>query len=123
MAQDTDDPQMYRQVIAMLTDRMDRFEKTQDRMAEAIERQTTISERVAGLLVKFEEHGNALSRAFDEIAAVKTEAFERDQDKEQRLRKVEEEMPVLRLTKGWVIAFTVGGTAMMFVAVVAMVLK
>ena len=113
---------LYQKVVSMLNDRMERIEKTQERMAEAIERQASTVEKVAVLLAKHEEHSNAIGRAFDEIESVREEMFEKDRDKETRLRDVEVELPTLKLTRGWVISFTLGGTGLLCLAVAGLVL-
>lgn len=114
---------MFQQVVTLLSDRMDRMEKTQERLAEAVEKQAAVVEKVAVLLAKHEEHRDAISRAFDEIEADRAACSERFRDHETRLRVVEEDMPTMRLTRNWVIGFTVAGASGVCLAVMAMVLR
>lgn len=114
---------MFQQVVTLLSDRMDRMENTQERLAEAVEKQAAVVEKVAVLLAKHEEHRDAISRAFDEIEADRASCSERFKDHEARIRVVEDDMPTLRLTRNWVIGFTVAGTGGVCLAVLALVLK
>lgn len=115
--------EFYQQLVSMFSDRMDRIEKMQERMADAIERQSVASEKVVVLLAKHEEHSDAIGRAFSEIESDRAECRDRHKDLEIRMRVVEEDMPVLRLTRNWVIGFTVAGTGGVCLAVMALVLK
>jgi chromosome segregation ATPase len=114
---------MFQQVVTLLSDRMDRMEKTQERLADAVERQATVVEKVATLLAKHEEHRDAIGRAFDEIEADRAACSERFKDHETRIRVIEDDMPTMRLTRNWVIGFTLAGTSGVCLAVLAMVLK
>ena len=98
--------EFYQQLVSMFSERMDRIEKMQERMAEAIERQSAASEKVAVLLSKHEEHSDAISRAFDEMEGNRAECLDWHKDHETRLRIVEEEMPLLKITKQWVFGFS-----------------
>ena len=98
--------EFFQRIVTLLNERMDRIEKTQERMADAIDRVSVASERVAVLLAKHEETSDAIGRAFDDIEADRSECHARHKDHEDRLRSVESEMPVLKLTKQWVIGFT-----------------
>jgi septal ring factor EnvC (AmiA/AmiB activator) len=114
---------MFQQVVTLLSDRMDRMEKTQERLADAVEKQAAVVEKVATLLAKHEEHRDAIGRAFDEIESDRAACAERFKDHETRLRVVEDDMPTLRLTRNWVIGFTVAGTGGVCLAVMALVLR
>lgn len=118
------DVQLWQQqLMTMISERIDRIETTQERLATAVERQAAGLEKVAVLLAKHEEHSNAIGRAFDEIEACRADHLDQHRDHESRLRKVEEEMPTLKLTRGWVISFTLAGFSLLALAVAALVLK
>lgn len=93
-----------------------------ERAAVIEHRLNKVEEAVLGInasmqaLVRLEERHvetrEALARAF--------KAIEKTDD---RVKAIEGEMPTLKLTRGWVIAFTLGGFSLLALAVAAVVLR
>lgn len=70
-------------------------------------------ERLAALEQKHLETREALNRAFDAIKVTETEIKTAD----ERVRKIELELPTLKLIRGWVIAGVVGCAGLLGVTV------
>jgi len=69
------------------------------------------------------ETRDGLQRAFEAIKEIKAEQKEINQDVEKRLRSIFDEMPTLKLIRGWVIGGVIGTLGIVGSAELFMVLR
>src|SRR5574340_1462751 len=96
----------------VLFSRVSNLEDVVDEVKNAVKSIDNSLRILAALEVKHEETRNGLNRAFTEIG-----------DHETRMRTMENEMPTLKLTRGWVIAGVVGIMCILGVAILHLILK
>lgn len=96
----------------VLFSRVTNLENVVDEVKNAVKSIDQSLRTLASLEVKHEETRNGLNRAFTEIG-----------DHETRMRTMENEMPTLKLVRGWVIAGVVGIMGILGVAILHLVLR
>ena len=96
----------------VLFSRVTNLENVVDEVKNAVKSIDQSLRTLASLEVKHEETRSGLNRAFTEIG-----------DHETRMRSVENEMPTLKLVRGWVIAGVVGIMGILGVAIMILILK
>jgi chromosome segregation ATPase len=94
-----------------LESRVEFLEKTVHEVRDAVKSIDGSLKELVRLEVAHAETRNGLERAFLEI-----------NDHESRLRKIEEDMPTMRMTRGWVITAVIGIVGILGLAVAKMVL-
>jgi len=89
-----------------LESRVDFLEKTVHEVRDAVRSIDGSLKELVRLEVAHAETRNGLTRAFLEI-----------NDHEERLRKIEAEMPTMRMARGWVVSGVIGLVALLGLAV------
>jgi len=102
--------------------RLSNLERITADMAIAVKSIAESLTTLARLEVKHEETREALGRAFTEIEKNRIEQAAVNKDIETRTRKIEEDMPALKMTSSWTVTGALGIVAMVGLAVVALVI-
>lgn len=85
-----------------------------------------VVEKVSSALISIDESLKTLTRLdvkHDETRTGLVRAFSSIEDHEDRVRKIEEEIPTLKLVRGWVIAGTLALVGLVGVSIVNLIFK
>ncbi len=100
------------QAHAVLDVRVTNLEKVVERVSSAVESIDESLKTLTRLDVKHDETRTGLGRAFISL-----------EDHEKRMRLIEEEMPTVKLARGWVVAGVIGIVGMLGMAMLHLVMK
>lgn len=92
--------------IDMLHARMSTMELTLAKVSDALVSIARIEERI-------QANSEALSRAFSAVQSLSEALHEHEVTDDERMRKLEEVIPVHKLVSGWVLAWVVGAVSLL----------